>query len=78
MELNKYYYSQFHNCYFLPISKHTGDFYKGVEIKINEFGNSEIIGRSRNFKESTFTEISKEQFTTETKNALDYFKFLFV
>lgn len=78
MEIGKYYYSLLHKAYVIPVAPYTGDFYKVIRIKLNEFGYCSIEGTVANFKSSEFEEIPKKEFFEKTKIAIDFItKYLF-
>lgn len=71
MEFGKYYYSKLHDVFVVPVSAYTGDYYKIIKIKINEFGYCSIEGTVANYKSENFVEIPKKEFFEKTKIAID-------
>lgn len=72
MELGKYYYNQLHDIFVIPVAPYTGDYYKIIKIKLNEFGYCSIEGTVANYKSQNFVEIPKTEFFEKTKIAIDF------
>lgn len=72
MEFGKYYYSKLHDFYIIPVAPYTGDYFKIVKIKLNEFGYCSVEGTVANYKNQDFKEITKKEFFGKIKIAIDF------